>query len=105
MEKRVIKSLIVEKQNEISSIELIERPLELETTGNYIFVGLRRAGKSYFLYQHVHRLIQSGQASIKLPLVVGSSPKKSSHSHLKNILLSIMLLYIEIGNTVKYVHK
>lgn len=64
MEKRVIKSLIAEKQKEIIGIELVERPLELEAMGNYIFVGLRRAGKSYLMYQHIHSLIKSGQASI-----------------------------------------
>jgi predicted AAA+ superfamily ATPase len=47
MEKRVIKSLIIEKQNEIPQTELMPRTLELEDTCNYVFVGLRRSGKSY----------------------------------------------------------
>ncbi|MDR0866030.1 MAG: ATP-binding protein [Candidatus Symbiothrix sp.] len=65
MEKQIIKSLIAEKQSEILGVELIKRPLDLEATANYVFVGLRRAGKSYLLYQHIQDLIQTGQASIE----------------------------------------
>lgn len=42
MEKRVIKSLIIEKQNEIPTMEIMPRKLELEETCNYVlsdFVG------------------------------------------------------------------
>ena len=78
MEKRVIKSLIAEKRKEILGIELVERPLELEAAGNYIFVGLRRAGKSYFLYQHIHRLIQTGQAIIEDILYINFEDERIS---------------------------
>lgn len=78
MEKRVIKSLIAEKQKEIMGIELVERPLELEATGNYIFVGLRRAGKSYLMYQHIHSLIKSGQASIEDILYINFEDERIS---------------------------
>jgi len=65
MEKGVIKSVITAKQREILSIELIERRLDIEKSMNYVFVGLRRAGKSYMLYQHIQSLIKTGQASIE----------------------------------------
>ena len=65
MEKGVIKNLISEKQQDILDIRLIERPLELEDSANYIFIGLRRAGKSYLLYQHIQGLIKTGKASIE----------------------------------------
>lgn len=78
MEKRVIKSLIIEKQNEIPNIEFIERPLELEDTCNYVFVGLRRAGKSYLLFQHIHKLIKSGEASIKDILYINFEDERVS---------------------------
>ncbi|MDR0605593.1 MAG: ATP-binding protein, partial [Bacteroidales bacterium] len=58
IEKRIIKSLIIEKQSEISEVSLVKRPLELESAANYVFIGLRRAGKSYLLYQHIKDLIQ-----------------------------------------------
>lgn len=65
MEKRVIKSLIIERQNEIPAMELMPRKLELEETCNYVFVGLRRAGKSYLMFQHIQELLAQGQAQIE----------------------------------------
>ncbi|MDR2814333.1 MAG: ATP-binding protein [Prevotellaceae bacterium] len=60
VEKRIIKSLIVEKQDEIPKIPLVKRPLNLDAAGNYVFIGLRRAGKSYLLYQHIQDLLRQG---------------------------------------------
>jgi predicted AAA+ superfamily ATPase len=60
IEKRIIKSLIIEKQEEIPDISLVKRPLDLESAANYVFIGLRRAGKSYLLYQHIQDLIRKG---------------------------------------------
>lgn len=65
MEKRVIKSLIIERQNEIPAMELMPRKLELEETCNYVFVGLRRAGKSYLMFQHIQELLAQGKAQIE----------------------------------------
>lgn len=65
MEKELIKRLIAEKQHEIVKIELIKRPLVLEKAANYVFVGLRRAGKSYLMYQVIQEYIHSGQAVIE----------------------------------------
>lgn len=65
MEKRVIKSLIVEKQNEIPGMEVMPRKLILEDSCNYVFVGLRRAGKSYLMFQHIQELLSKGDARIE----------------------------------------
>ena len=64
MDKEIIKRIIVEKQSEIAKIELIKRDINLEPNANYVFIGLRRAGKSYMLYQHIKSLIESGRATI-----------------------------------------
>ena len=65
MEKSLIKSIIIAKQQEILSINLIKRPLDVEKNMNYVFVGLRRAGKSYLLYQHIKTLIKTKRAAIE----------------------------------------
>ena len=49
----MIKSLIVEKQREIPQMKIMKRKLELEDTCNYVFVGLRRAGKSYLISAYI----------------------------------------------------
>lgn len=78
MEKRVIKNLIIEKQKEILKVKLIERPLELEETCNYVFVGLRRAGKSYLLFQHIQQLIRAGKNSIEDILYINFEDERVS---------------------------
>ena len=45
MNKEIIKIIIREKQQEIAEIQLVERNVCLEPSANYVFVGLRRAGK------------------------------------------------------------
>ena len=65
MEKRVLKSLILEKQREIPQMELMRRKIEFEDTCNYVFVGLRRSGKSYLMFQHIQNLLERGGTQIE----------------------------------------
>lgn len=65
MEKRVIKAIIAERQKEISEIQLVKRPIYFEEQANYVLVGIRRAGKSYQMYQDIQNQIESGKASIE----------------------------------------
>lgn len=78
MEKRVIKVLIIEKQQEIASTKLIERPIFLEASCNYVFVGLRRCGKSYLMFQHIQTVIKSGQATIEDILYINFEDERIS---------------------------
>lgn len=56
----LFRTIIAENQEYIGDISLVERPLALEENGNYVFVGVRQAGKSYLLYQTMQQLIQAG---------------------------------------------
>ena len=56
----MIKDIIVENQHFISSVSFFERDYEFEDALNYVLVGLRRAGKSYLLYQRIHQLLEKG---------------------------------------------
>lgn len=49
--KDVFKKIIVERQEWLKNIRLIKREITFENEANYAFTGLRRAGKSYSLYQ------------------------------------------------------
>lgn len=60
MNKEIFRAIISENQEFIGSIPLVERPLHLEESGNYVFVGVRQAGKSYLLYQRVKELLGCG---------------------------------------------
>lgn len=49
--KDIFKKIIVERQEWLKNIRLIKREITFENEANYAFTGLRRAGKSYYLYQ------------------------------------------------------
>ncbi len=56
----LLRTIIAENQEYIADIPLVERPLALEEHGNYVFVGVRQAGKSYMLYQRMQQIIKAG---------------------------------------------
>ena len=60
LSKDLIKDIIVENQRFISSVSFHERDYAFEDALNYVLVGLRRAGKSYLLYQRIHQLLGKG---------------------------------------------
>ena len=60
LNKDLIKDIIVENQRFISSVSFFERDYAFEDALNYVLVGLRRAGKSYLLYQRIHQLLEKG---------------------------------------------
>ena len=62
MTKDSIKYLISYYQDFVSGITFEMRQYELEPSANYVFVGLRRAGKSYLMYQHIHSLLAAGHS-------------------------------------------
>lgn len=62
MTKDSIKYLISYYQNFVKSISFERRQYDLEPAANYVFVGLRRAGKSYLMYQQIHNLLDAGHS-------------------------------------------
>ncbi len=60
MTKDLIKLLISEYQSYVSQVELIPRDVKLADGLNYVFVGLRHAGKSYLMFQRIAQLIEHG---------------------------------------------
>ena len=59
--KDLFKKIIIERQEWLDSIEIINRDISIEYHANYSFTGLRRAGKSYVLYQMIKRIISTQQ--------------------------------------------
>lgn len=56
MDKELIKGLIAEYQQFVKSVSFVKRAVTLSDNFNYVFVGLRRVGKSYLMYQQIHHL-------------------------------------------------
>lgn len=70
MDKQIIKTIISEKQQELTGLELLSRDNQFEENSSYVLLGIRRAGKSYTLYQDVQRHIASGKRKIEDVLYV-----------------------------------
>lgn len=62
MDKQILKRIIVEKQQQINHIELLQRNETFDANSNYVLIGIRRAGKSYTLYQNILSKLVSGEA-------------------------------------------
>ena len=62
MEKGLLKRLIVEYQHLVAEVNIIQRDIQLSNDVSYVLVGLRRAGKSYLLYQQVQKLRSEGHS-------------------------------------------
>ena len=60
MDKNILKMVIADNQAEIPKYKVIPRDFTFEEFGNYVFVGIRRAGKSYLLYQRIQALLTQG---------------------------------------------
>lgn len=65
MDKQLIKSVIVEKQQQIRQVELLQRGEIFDATSGYVLIGIRRAGKSYTLYQDILSKLSTGAAKIE----------------------------------------
>ena len=60
MDQELIKQIIGENQEFVQNVKLLQRPFKFEDNGNYIFLGIRRAGKSYLMFQRIHELMKRG---------------------------------------------
>ena len=65
MNKQLIKAVIAEKQQEIGTAKLLQRGECFDKNSNYVLIGIRRAGKSFTLYQNIQELISAGIATIE----------------------------------------
>lgn len=62
MDKNVIKQIILWQQDFVGKVKLQGRNISLEENANYVLVGIRRAGKSYMLYQKIQNLVAQGHS-------------------------------------------
>ena len=63
VDKSVIKRLIVEYQQNARVKKLLPRQHIFDNHSNYVLIGIRRAGKSYLLFQDIQQKIASGTFS------------------------------------------
>ena len=62
MDIELLKKILTDNRRLISRIDFVERDIALEENLNYVFVGLRQAGKSFLMYQRIHQLLAEGHS-------------------------------------------
>ena len=60
IDKELIKSIISEGYEYIPQVNIIHRDVKMEEYSNYVFIGVRQAGKSYTLYEQMQKKIADG---------------------------------------------
>lgn len=69
MNRDVLKQIIIDQKEMYLDNPLISRDYDLEENVNYCFVGIRRTGKSYMMYQQIHSLMNDGISSLQIVYV------------------------------------
>ena len=65
MDKQIIKVVIAERQQQIGKTKLLQRAEHFDEHTCYVLVGIRRAGKSYTLYQDIQARLSAGNATVE----------------------------------------
>ena len=60
IEKETINEILLENRKEIESQQVVHRNIEKEDFANYVLIGVRRAGKSFMLYQQIQDNLKKG---------------------------------------------
>lgn len=58
--REILKEVLLDNRNEVVKHQVIPRSFQFEEFGNYVFAGIRRAGKSFLLYQRIQELLHNG---------------------------------------------
>ena len=62
MEKTLLKQILLDQKHTLQSYEIEPRAYDTDMQMNYVFVGVRRAGKSYMLYHVIRQLVAEGHS-------------------------------------------
>lgn len=62
MDKTHLKQILLDQKYTLQSYEIEPRAYNIDMQMNYVFVGVRRAGKSYMLYYVIHQLVAQGHS-------------------------------------------
>ncbi len=62
MDKALLKQIILANQDFVQQVKFLPRDYMLEDGVNYVLVGMRRAGKTYQMYQHIQHLLSQGHS-------------------------------------------
>ena len=62
IEKNVLRKVLLDNRSEIEAHQIIHREISTDGFDCFVFVGARRAGKSFLLYEHMQQLLREGHS-------------------------------------------
>lgn len=91
-DKETIKTVLSDFRAEITGFEINTRDFVFEKFGNYVLAGIRRAGKSFLLYQRMQELLAKGTPADELLYINFEDERLTGMTvHDLNLLLEIHL--------------
>lgn len=60
MDKQILRVVMLDNQREVEEQKVVKRQVHLDDFANYVLVGIRRAGKSFILYQRMQEFLSQG---------------------------------------------
>lgn len=60
IQKEVIREILLENRKEVEFHQIVPRNFQMEDFANYVLIGVRRAGKSFMLYQQIQQNLKRG---------------------------------------------
>lgn len=60
IQKETIKEILLENRSEVERLQIVQRKIVMEDFANYVLIGVRRAGKSFMLYQQIQQNLRKG---------------------------------------------
>ena len=84
MDKNILKTVILDNQVEVPKYKVIPRDFVFEDFGNYVFVGIRRAGKTFLLYQRIQQLLAQGVHWDEMIYINFEDERLGGNSHTKH---------------------
>lgn len=60
MDKRLLKQIMLDNRKEVELYPVFPRKVDMDSFSCYVLVGLRRAGKSFLLYQKMQQMLKEG---------------------------------------------
>lgn len=60
MNRDILKQIMIDQKEMYLNNPIVHRDYNLEDNVNYCFVGIRRTGKSYMMYQQIKNLMDKG---------------------------------------------
>lgn len=86
--KDILKEIIIWQQHFVQNVSLYKRGINISSAGNYVFVGIRRAGKTYMLYQYIQEMLSQGH-DISEILFVNFEDERITDMHKEDLHLVI----------------